>query len=144
MGDRSLNKGKFLGIVGGLGVFILFLLFLIYPNLDFDQQLINDVDGGVPASQLIPKIEAESQEEQLIAKKDFESHINNPYYWSKPGLASTDDFNYDKRNYEISMNAIKKLEELRKEYALKKIGKEEFVTTSSYYKDYIENFHWFF
>jgi hypothetical protein len=138
-----LDKGKWVGIAGGVIFFLILLFFFVYINSDFDQELINDMDYGTPPSSLITQIEAKSYEEKLTAKKELESHVTSTSYWSKPGLASTDDFNYDKRNYDISITAINKLQELRKEFVEKKISKDEFIMRAPQYKEYIQNYQWY-
>ena len=139
---ESLDKPKSLGIIGGLIVFIIIILVIVLLNSDFDNQLINSVEAGVPAEKLIPGIEAEREKEISNAKKDLESHIMDPNYWSKPGAASIEDFNYEKNNNKIDLNSINKLEYLRKKYVHRKISKYEFLNQGKIYKEYLSRNSW--
>ena len=132
-----MDKPKLLGIVGGLIVFIIIILVIVLLNADFDNQLINSVEVGVPAEKLIPGIEAEREKEISDTKKNLESHVMDPNYWSKPGIASINDFNFEKSNYIEALNSIYKLETLRKQYVLRKISKYEFLTKAKNYNDNI-------
>ena len=131
-----MDKPKLLGIIGGLIVFIIIILVIVLLNSDFDTKLISSVEAGVPAEKLIPGIEAEREKEIEAAKKELESHIMDPNYWNKPGVASINDFNYEKSNYKITIKAIYKLEDLRKKYVQRKISKYEFLNQA---QQYIEN-----
>ena len=56
-----------LGVTGGITVFIFVIIIIFYVNSDFDQQLIYQVDSGVPADELIPEIDNEAYEIQMNA-----------------------------------------------------------------------------
>ncbi len=47
-----LKKENFIGIIGGVGFFLI-ILFILNFNSDFDQKLIEDVESGVSADELI-------------------------------------------------------------------------------------------
>ena len=130
-----------MGIMGGSIVFITIILVIILFNSDFDTQLISSVEAGVPAEKLIPGIEAEREKEILDAKKELSSNIMNPNYWSKPGVASINDFNAEKNNYKISIDSIYELESLRKQYVHRKISKYDFLNQA---QTCIENIRTFY
>ena len=69
------NKGVIIGVIGGLAIFIIILIFFIYINSDFDRNLINQVDSGVPANKLIPQIDKETEKMKSNAQKRYQSHI---------------------------------------------------------------------
>ena len=56
-----MDKGTLLAIIGSLVVFVIILAVIFYMNSDFDQQLIEEVDKGVPADKLIPQINKETK-----------------------------------------------------------------------------------
>ncbi|MDD3455185.1 MAG: hypothetical protein PHR99_06890 [Methanobacteriales archaeon] len=47
-----MKKENFIGIIGGVGFFLI-ILFILNFNSDFDQKLIEGVESGVSADELI-------------------------------------------------------------------------------------------
>ncbi len=115
----EVNKGLILGIVCGIAVFIIALIFIMYSNSDFDQQLINQVNNGVPADKLIPQIDQETQKMQQKAKSRLSDVINK-------NLDKNNSITYIK-NYEDEMKVISQYDDARKKFARKEINKEQFL-----------------
>ena len=115
----EINKGLILGIVGGIAVFSIALIFIMYSNSDFDQQLINQVNSGVPADKLIPQIDQETQKMQQRAKSRLSDVINK-------NLDKNDSITYIK-NYEDEMKIISQYDDARKKFARREINKEQFL-----------------
>lgn len=139
MGDRSLNRGMLLGIVGGVVVFILFLLFFMYLNSDFDHQLINEKKSGVSTDELTNQIESESLEEKQVVYKHLKSHINDMEYWSKTDIASKDDFQFYIDTYNMQIQTINDCEKLRKEYIHHEISENYYINKITYIKERLES-----
>lgn len=138
MGDRSLNKGKFFAIAGGLGVFILIIIFFIYLNSDFDHQLINEVKTGVSSDNITLQIEAESEKEKKVVFKHLESHINDEGYWSKTNKTSKDDFQFHIETYNMQIQTIKNCEKLRKQYINHEISEDYYLEEINFLKARLE------
>jgi hypothetical protein len=123
-----LDKPKILGILGGLIVFILIILVFILIYSDFDQQLILLKETGTPSNELINKIQTESKIEKLQVKNHLMEHVLDENYWSKPSLASPDDFNYYTDIYNKQIETINQCENIRKEFLYNHMPKKEFLT----------------
>ncbi len=115
------NKGKILGVAGAITVFIFILIIIFYINSDFDQQLIYQVDSGVPADKLIPQIDKETQELQMNALKSYESNVINN---NLGGNAS--NYDYYTQVYQNELKTISEYENIQKEFANRKINKQQF------------------
>jgi hypothetical protein len=134
------NKGLILGIIGGVAVFMISLTLIIYINSDFDQKLINEVGSGVPTNVMYNQIDKDTQNQQIIAKGDLDSHVMNPNDWENKTLATNDDYDYYIRIYDIEMGYLTNYNHIRKEYVTGKISKEEFLEKSKQIQDDLNNF----
>jgi hypothetical protein len=128
----NLNKGLILGVAGGLTVFIIVLIIIMYVNSDFDQQLINQVDSGVPADKLIPQIDAEAEHLQMNAQKNYESNLINN---NLGGNAS--NYDYYTQIHQNELKIISEYENDQKEFAERQITKEQFLHDIQSPKQYI-------
>lgn len=130
-----MNKGLILGIIGGVVVFLISLTLILYINSDFDQKLINEVGSGVPTSVMYNQIDNATQNQQLIAKGDLNSHVMDPNDWENKTLATNDDYDYYIQIYNVEMQYISSYNHIRKEYVNGKISKEEFLEESNSIKE---------
>ncbi|MGB7968365.1 MAG: hypothetical protein WCF28_02190 [Methanobacterium sp.] len=130
-----MNKGLILGITGGVVVFLITLTLIIYINSDFDQKLINEVGSGVPISVMYNQIDNVTQNQQLIAKGNLDSHVMDPNDWEKKTLATNDDYDYYIQIYNVEMEYISNYNHIRKEYVTGKLSKEEFLEESNSIKE---------
>jgi len=130
--EINLNKGLILGVAGGLTVFIIVLIIIMYVNSDFDQQLINQVDSGVPADKLIPQIDAEAEHLQMNAQKNYESNLINN---NLGGNAS--NYDYYTQIHQNELKIISEYENDQKEFAERQITKEQFLHDIQSPKQYI-------
>jgi hypothetical protein len=128
----NLNKGLILGVAGGLTVFIIVLIIIMYVNSDFDQHLINQVDSGVPADKLIPQIDAEAEHLQMNAQKNYESNLINN---NLGGNAS--NYDYYTQIHQNELKIISEYENDQKEFAERQITKEQFLHDIQSPKQYI-------
>jgi hypothetical protein len=135
-----LDKGKWVGIAGGLGLFLILLFCFIYINSDFDNQLINEVHSGVASDELNIKIQKESEKEENKALKHLKFHINDVNYWSKTKTSSKDDFENCINNYNMQIQAIEECEKVRRKYVNHEITEEYFLNEISFYKGRLETF----
>lgn len=138
LGGQIINTGKYLAITGGLGVFIIFCFFLIYPNSDFDHELINQVNSGTPTDKLTLQIEQESEKEKSLVLKHLEAHINDMNYWSKIDNSSKEDFEYYIDTYKMQIEAINNCEKLRKQFINHEISEDYFLDEISFLKARLE------
>jgi hypothetical protein len=120
-----MQKGHWLGIIGGISFFLV-LYFFLFINPDFDQQLINQVEAGTSSQKLIQEIEKERSLEQDKAAKDLKSHFMYFNYWEGPKSVTNDDLAKHKEIYNSRLNAVSQLYELRMKYIRKEITKDEF------------------
>lgn len=133
-----MDKRALLGILGGLIVLVIILSFILYGNSDFDSQLIDQVDKGVPAEKLIPQIDKETQNMQTDAKRRFESVVMDRKYWGNGDLASPEDYQYYTTSYTIEMNAISNYDSARKKFARREITKEQFLEEIKVPKEFLQ------
>ena len=115
----NLNKGSIIGAFSGLIVFIIALVFIINVSGDFDQRLIEQVDSGVPADELIPQIDRETKEMNIKAEKRLSNVINKK-------LDKNDAMSYQSF-YEAEIKIISQYANIRKKFARREINKEEFL-----------------
>ena len=127
----NLNKGVILGVASAITVFII-LIIIFYFNSDFDQQLIYQVDSGVPADKLIPQIDSEADELQMNALKSYESNVVNN---NLGGNAS--NYDYYTQVYQNELKEISEYENYQKEFANREINKGQFLTDIQTPKQYI-------
>jgi hypothetical protein len=126
--------GLILGISGGLIVFIIALILIIYNSSDFDQQLINQVDSGIPADKLIPQIDQDTDKMKLNAQRRLESQ--------------TVDKNINKNDsapfvqgYNDEMRMIAQYDDARKKFANGDINKEQFLSEIQEPKDFLKMYY---
>jgi hypothetical protein len=129
----NLNKGVILGIAGAITVFIFILIIILYIDSDFDQQLIYQVDSGVPADKLIPQIDKETEELQMNALKSYESNVINN---NLGGNAS--NYDYYTQVYQNENKTISEYENTQKEFANREISKEQFEQDIKSPKEFIQ------
>jgi hypothetical protein len=129
----NLNKGVILGIAGAITVFIFILIIILYIDSDFDQQLIYQVDSGVPADKLIPQIDKETEELQMNALKSYESNVINN---NLGGNAS--NYDYYTQVYQNENKTISEYENTQKEFANREISKEQFEQDIKTPKEFIQ------
>ena len=128
----NLNKGVILGVASAITVFIIILIIIFYFNSDFDQQLIYQVDSGVPADKLIPQIDAEAEHLQMNAQKNYESNLINN---NLGGNAS--NYDYYTQIHQNELKIISEYENDQKEFAERQITKEQFLHDIQSPKQYI-------
>ena len=104
----------------------------MYVNSDFDQQLINQVDSGVPADKLIPQIDEEAEHLQMNAQKNYESNLINN---NLGGNAS--NYDYYTQIHQNELKIISEYENDQKEFAERQITKEQFLHDIQSPKQYI-------
>jgi hypothetical protein len=122
-----LEKGKFLGIIVGIGFFLVIIIFIFFLNSDFDQQLIKQVQSDTPTEMLIAEIKKEAAREKSLARKDLDNHIMDMKYWDHTNTKPENDLEYVVQTYKSHMKTIQKCEEVRIMFVEKKISKEKFL-----------------
>lgn len=134
-----MDKGVLLGIIGGLAVFIVLVSFIIISNYsDFDVQLIEQVDDGVPANELMLQIDKETENLKYKVRKRFESNVLDKKYWGNGNLASTNDYQYYSQNYQNEIKMINEYDNVRKKFAKKEISKDEFIYQIENFREYFK------
>lgn len=134
-----MDKGILLGIIGGLAVFIVLVSFIIISNYsDFDVQLIEQVDDGVPANELMLQIDKETENLKYKVRKRFESNVMDKKYWGNGNLASTNDYQYYSQNYQNEIKMINEYDNVRKKFAKKEISKDEFIYQIENFREYFK------
>lgn len=106
----------------------------MFNNSDFDQQLIKQVDNGVPADKLIPQIDKETEKMKLNALRLYESQTLNK------NLNKADSENYI-HGYKIMLKTISKYDDSRKKFARREITKEQFLNDIRIPKDSLEPYN---
>jgi hypothetical protein len=135
-----LIKGKLPGIIGGLAVFLIILSMITYLNSDFDGELIQSSDNGIPAEKLIPKIDTETDKLKLNANRRFLSYVMDSKVWGNGSLVSKNDYEYYTEMYEKEMKVILEYENARKKFAKREITKEQFLQEIKIPKEYFNMF----
>lgn len=130
-----MDRGTSIGLAGGISLFLIIILFLMWQNSDFDQSLINSVESGVAPEKLIPAINSEKEKQEVRVKKNLQSHVLDPDYWSQPNVASEKDFNYYKNRYEEQMQSIVEYQDLRIKFVYGNVSKQEFLEQAKIYKN---------
>lgn len=130
-----MDRGTSIGLAGGISLFLIIILFLMWQNSDFDQSLINSVESGVAPEKLIPAINSEREKQEVRVKKNLQSHVLDPDYWSQPNVASEKDFNYYKNRYEEQMQSIVEYQDLRIKFIYGNVSKQEFLEQAKIYKN---------
>jgi hypothetical protein len=131
----NLNKGAILGVFSGLIVFIVALVFILLVNSDFDQQLINQVNSGIPSEELIPQIDKETQKMNKNAEKRLASKT------VQKNLVSQMDAQSYVQDYKDEMKIISQYENARKKFAKREITKEQFLNDIRNPKEFMEQIY---
>jgi hypothetical protein len=126
--------GLILGISGGLIVFIIALILIIYNSSDFDQQLINQVDSGVPADKLIPQIDQDTDKMKLNAQRRLESQTVDKNINKNDSAPFVQGYNYE-------MRMIAQYDDARKKFANGDINKEQFLSEIQEPKDFLKMYY---
>lgn len=133
-----MDKGRILAISCSILIFLILLSFIFYSHSDFDQQLISQVDEGVPAEKLIPQIDKETTELKLKAKKRLESIVMDKKFWGNGTFTPQSDYLDYTENYQKEMELINNYDTTRKAYAKREISKEEFLENITIFKEYFK------
>ncbi|MEN6328840.1 MAG: hypothetical protein ABFC91_00925 [Methanobacteriaceae archaeon] len=133
-----MDKGRILAISCSILIFLILLSFIFYSHSDFDQQLISQVDEGVPAEKLIPQIDKETAELKLKAKKRLESIVMDKKFWGNGTFTPQSDYVDYTENYQKEMELINNYDTTRKAYAKREISKEEFLENITIFKEYFK------
>jgi hypothetical protein len=118
----KLNIGVIIGIASAIVVFIIVLIIIFYVNSDFDQQLIYQVNKGVPADKLIPQIDKETEKLQINARRSYESNLIN----NNMG-GNSNNYDYYTQMYENEMRIISEYNNTQEKFAERLITKEQFL-----------------
>ena len=122
--------------MGSLVVFIAISSFILLNHADFDEQLMEQVENGVPAQDLIKEIDEEAYYMQIAAKKRLDSKILDRKYWGNGELDTPLDYSFYVDSYESELNLIKEYKEYRVKYANGEITREEFLSLVQNHRDY--------
>jgi hypothetical protein len=135
-----MDKGALLAITGSVTVFLIVLAVIFYSHADFDQQLIEQVDNGVPAEKLIPQIDKENKKLMIGAQNSLGSKIVNKDS-EKGNIISRSDYEYYMQTYQNEIKMISEYDAARKKFARREITKEQFLQEIKNLKDMIETFN---
>lgn len=135
-GVDFLDRSLLLGIICGLVVFIAISSYILLTHADFDEQLIEQVENGVPSQDLINEIDEEAYNMQVAAKKRLDSKILDRKYWGNGELDSPLDYSFYVDSYESELKLIKEYKEYRVKYANREITREEFLSLTQNHRDY--------
>jgi hypothetical protein len=133
-----LDRGILLAIAGSILVFVIILAVVFYSHSDFDQQLIEQVDSGVPAGKLIPQINQETKKLTINAQKRYQSNVVNKMNENDEhgNLESKNDYKYYQDLYENEMKMISDYDAARKKFVRREITKEQFLQEIKIPKEY--------
>jgi hypothetical protein len=131
---------RLMGIIVGLVLFLIIFSFIIYYHSDFDAQLVEQVDQGVPTSELIIQINAETKKMENNAKKRVENYYMDRNRWGNGSLASEKDYQSYVSNYECEMKYVSDYATLRKKFARREITKREFLDNIKPIKEFFKRF----
>jgi hypothetical protein len=126
--------GLILGISGGTIVFIIALILIFFNNSDFDQQLINQVDSGVPSDKLIPQIDQDTKKMKLNAQKRLESQT------VAKNITKSDSAPFV-QSYNDEMKMINQYDDAHKKFANREINKEQFLNEIKKPKDFLKMYY---
>jgi hypothetical protein len=127
------DKGALLAIIGSLTVFLIVLAFIFYSHADFDQQLIEQVDNGVPVEKLIPQIDKETEKLMNDTQKNYGYKILDKD--TDKGNISSSDYEYYTQTYQNEIKMIAEYDAARKKFARREITKEQFLQEIKNIKD---------
>ena len=132
---------RHVGIIGGIIIFLIILMIIIYNHSDFDQQLVEQVDSGVPASVLIIQINNETEKMQINAKRRLENTVMDKKNWGNGSLLVKDDYQKTYESYyESEMNIISNYDTIRKKFARREINRREFLDDIKNIKSYFSSY----
>lgn len=129
-----MERTKLFGIIGGICVFVVILLIIFQQNSDFDQHLIESINAGTPTNQLLTQIDNEREKEIIAANNRLNAKLNDMSNWNKTDIDPVHDSELDIDFYNQQLEAINNYYELRKQFVLKEITAQEFVSQSKDYK----------
>ncbi len=132
-----------MGVIGGLVIFLVILSFIIYNHSDFDVQLIEQVNNGVPADELIIQIDEETEKMQIRAKRRIESFMLNKKYWGNGSMIQENECIFYVTSYESEMKIIHDYDKIRKKFARREITKREFLDNIKTLKEFFKNYSGF-
>lgn len=129
-----------IGIIGGIIIFLA-ILSLFHNNSDFDTQLIEQVNNGVPADELIKKIDKETDMMQIKARRRLESFMMDRKNWGNGSLALHDEYQIYISNYESEMKIISDYSSVRKKFAKREISRREFLDNIKILKEFFRIYY---
>lgn len=128
---------RHVGIIGGLILLLIILTVFLYNQYsDFDSHLIEQVDDGVPASDLYVQIDEETQKMNINAKRRLQNVVMDRKKWGDGSLAQQTEYNYYVSYYESELKIISDYDKLRKKYASREITRQEFLDNLKIIKQY--------
>ncbi len=122
-----MDRGALLGIVSSVAVFIIISSIIIYNHSSFDQKLIDQVEGGVPAEKLIPQIDEETENLKTVAETRLESVVMDRKFWGNGDLASPKEYQAYTLGYEFELRIISDYDTARKKFVRREITESEFL-----------------
>lgn len=131
---------RLMGIIVGLVLFLIIFSYFIYNHSDFDTQLVEQVDQGVPTSELIVQIHAETKKMENNAKKRVENYYMDRSRWGNGSLASEKDYQSYVSNYECELKYVSDYDALRKQFARREITRREFLDKVKPIKEFFKRF----
>jgi hypothetical protein len=123
----NLKIRKFSGLIMGFIIFSILLMVLWNSTSSFDDELVQRVDSGVSAEDLMLDIEEKRENERYKAKKGLESHVMAVEMWGHGDLVSEYDLKYYTDIYNGETQIIDDHAEVRKEFVRGEISKEDFL-----------------
>lgn len=132
-----MDRGILLAIIGSILVFLIILAVIIYSHSDFDQQLIEQVNNGVPADKLIPQIDIETERLKYNTLRSYQSNLANKDF-GKGKILSKRDYELYTEKYESEMKMISEFDAARKKFVRREITKEQFLLEIKNIKEFIE------
>lgn len=122
-----MKMGRFSGLISGFIIFSILLIVLWNSTSSFDEELIQRVDRGVSAGNLMLDIEEERENERYDAKKRLESNVMDVEMWGHGDLTSEYDLKYYMDVYNGETQIIDENARVRREFVRGNISKEEFL-----------------
>lgn len=126
--------------MGGVTLFLVILIIFFYFNTDFDSNLIEKLESGVPAENLIPQIEEQSKKQEATVKSHLEAHVMDMKYWSGVNSDPQNDLEYHMNLYHKQIEVITDYKNHRIQFVKGEIGKKEFLDKSRYLKGQLDKF----
>ncbi len=133
-------RSKWFGVIGGVTIFLVIVVIFFYTHSNFDSNLIEKVEAGVPPQNLIPEIEAQSKKQESKVKSHLEAHVMDMRYWSGVNSDPQNDLEYHVSLYQKQMEVITGYKDLRIQFVRGQINKKEFLDKSRYLKGQLDKF----